>query len=123
MCNTRSARRSTHGMCLFAVLVLVFFTSCVGGEKDPFYTLKVEVEGKGSVNLSGAGSTIAANTVVTLEVKPEEGWSFVFWAGDDGADVVPHATIPGSYQVERNCMFTPRWIIFRCTARCCHRPA
>ncbi len=99
MCNTRSARRSTHGMCLFAVLVLVFFTSCVGGGKDPFYTLKVEVEGKGSVNLSGAGSKIAANTVVTLEVKPEEGWSFVFWAGDDGADVVPHATIPGSYQV------------------------
>lgn len=99
MCNTRSARRSTHGMCLFAVLVLVFFTSCVGGEKDPFYTLKVEVEGKGSVNLSGAGSKIAANTVVTLEVKPEKGWSFVFWAGDDGADVVPHATIPGSYQV------------------------
>lgn len=99
MCNTRSARRSTHGMCLFAVLVLVFFTSCVGGGKDPFYTLKVEVEGKGSVNLSGAGSKIAANTVVTLEVKPEEGWSFVFWAGDDGADVVPHATIPGNYQV------------------------
>ncbi len=47
-----------------------------------YYTLSVNTQGHGSVNLSPSGGSYASETQVTLTAVPASGWQFDHWSGD-----------------------------------------
>lgn len=56
---------------------------------DGRYELVTEVEGEGAIELTPAGGRYDANTVVSAEAVPEEGWMFAGWSGDLSDDENP----------------------------------
>jgi uncharacterized repeat protein (TIGR02543 family) len=53
------------------------------------YTLTVNIEGNGSVELSPAGGSYSSGTVVTLTASADSGWTFDSWSGDLGGSTNP----------------------------------
>jgi len=53
------------------------------------YTLTVNTEGNGSVDLDPAGGSYSSGTVVTLTANADSGWTFSGWSGDLGGSTNP----------------------------------
>lgn len=103
MLNTRTRRIHVFLKCLCLLLTMAMINGCMGGGKGgKDFTLSVNIVGRGSVNIPDAGDKIAPQTVVNIEVIPEEGWAFAFWDGPDKADVVHNPNAPGGYQILMN---------------------
>lgn len=60
------------------------------------YTLTVTDDGNGSVELSPPGGVYYKNQTVTLTPKPNPGFAFSHWSGDDAGDIVYSA---GKYTI------------------------
>ncbi|HUU83234.1 MAG TPA: hypothetical protein VM243_06990 [Phycisphaerae bacterium] len=56
--------------------------SDVGTTGAPGFTLTVDLQGQGTVELAPPGGTYEQGTEVTVTVTPDAGWVFVNWAGD-----------------------------------------
>jgi len=70
---------------------------CVGNVVT--YTLTVETDGHGTVNLSPSGNTYSENQVVTLTPVPNSGYQFTHWSGTNAADIIDTA---GVYTIVMN---------------------
>ena len=55
----------------------------------PIYTVSIAKTGQGTVTLSPAGGTYAANSTVSLTATPAAGWMFHGWSGDLSGNVTP----------------------------------
>ncbi|MFW5988211.1 MAG: InlB B-repeat-containing protein [bacterium] len=73
------------------MFVLVLSLTLIGCSNEKTYNLKVDVEGKGTVEPDGG--EFAGGTLVELEPKPVEGWELVGWKGEQGKDVVKENNI------------------------------
>jgi len=66
----------------------------------PEYTLTVNIEGSGEVDIDPAGPTYTSGTVVDLTPNADPGWEFDAWSGSDAGDLVDNGD--GSWSITMN---------------------
>ncbi len=75
---------------LSCFLLFVLLVGC-NFQKNQKYTLTVDVEGQGTVLPNGG--QYSSGEKVTLEVTPDDNWTFDHWGGTDGDQVVENQII------------------------------
>lgn len=88
---------------LYLCIVLAGVSLCISGCDLFFtkYTIEIDIEGKGNVQINPQRDTYTEGTEIALTAIPHAGWEFSHWSGDaEGTETVLKLTMDADKQIK-----------------------